>query len=159
MLIGTKISKFTGFHCVEVLAWLWVSFPTGFYVAVLDGADLLNMLLLAEFSKFTKSWLIVQTDCWFYFQFLYLFLPEMWNRSVLWIWWFCVLEYLTTTPMQIKGWLCLYLLIRFRKKELDAARIILCAPSRCPSSHARVTSAKSFFSHGEPIAVVMLSTE
>ena len=49
MLIDTKISKFTGFHCVEVLAGLWVSFPTGFYVAVLDGADLVNMLLLLLF--------------------------------------------------------------------------------------------------------------
>ena len=55
MLISTKLSKFTRFYCVEVLAGLWVSFPTGFIVAVLDGADLVDMLLLAEFSKFTKS--------------------------------------------------------------------------------------------------------
>jgi hypothetical protein len=55
MLISTKLSKFTRFHCVEVLAGLWVSFPTGFIVAVLDGADLVDVLLLAEFSKFTKS--------------------------------------------------------------------------------------------------------
>ena len=49
MLISTKLSKFTRFYCVEVLAGLRVSFPTGFNVAVLDGADLVNMLLLAEY--------------------------------------------------------------------------------------------------------------
>ena len=51
MLISTKLSKFTIFPCVEVLAVLRLSFPIGFNIAVLDGADLVNMLLLAEFSN------------------------------------------------------------------------------------------------------------
>ena len=55
MLISKKLSKFTIFPCVEVLSVLRLSFPTGSNIAFLDGADLVNMLLLAAFSKLYNS--------------------------------------------------------------------------------------------------------